>query len=319
MPKVGVGIPTMNFFWTNQVLPDLIENTKYRFNLYLPDDETKETSRAELKRHEDIINEHILKKTSAIDKLEITYTDGSRLGISHAWNRIVLGALADDCDYIMILNNDVAFPNVKEGQRCWLEKMVDFMEKNPKVGWSGPMWLWCGSPVTEDGFTKFKNSVEAYEKEHAGKIIDGGFACFMMLRADMVRDLMKKEKDKACIPNCGLPNEPHPGLFDRTNFLVNWEDVDYILRARRYGWQTCVTHDCTMAHMGSGTTGSEEWGGRISEDCKRSHVKFCTKFGLPHPDTIGGFRVSSCIYEFEKGGLTFRVDGAEMRKKLGEV
>lgn len=279
---------TMNLKWTKMALPDLIENTKYPYDLILVDDCTTNEARRVLINHDfsgpENLNEVIIKFSKGPE---------DRRGVAGCWNIGLEEAIKGDYEYCLIMNNDIAFPPPKDG-KCWLERLVEIGDINGNYAWISPGWNWTGEPEA-GGIECYKASCWDYMEKHKDQIDDGGIGCFFMLRMSAVKRLKEVEKHS---------KENHPGLFDKTSYPTNWEEVDYLIRLRREEFsslsKTGTFHAVALYHKGSGTTGSPEWHGKVQKDYQAGHVNFCKKWNLPHPNS--GFRVHNAIYEYVKDG-----------------
>jgi len=280
---------TMNLKWTKMALPDLIENTKYPYDLILVDDCTTDEARKFIwsgyKEVEDA--------SKALNKKIVCFSTGEedRRGVAGCWNIGLEKAIEGDYEYCLIMNNDIAFPAPKD-DKCWLERLVDLGDSNKDYAWLSPAWHWTGEPEA-GGIKCFKASCWDYTEKHKDQIDDGGIGCFFMLRMADVKWMKNSEEAKG--------EENHPGLFDKTSYPTNWEEVDYLIRLRRKTSikvknKTGTFHAVALYHKGSGTTGSPEWHGKVKVDYQTGHVNFCKKWNLPHPNS--GFGVHNAIYEY---------------------
>ena len=274
-------------------LPDLIENTKYIYDLILVDDCTTPEARQCIlyDLQESYKNSKWLKSVF----FEFSLGPEDRRGVAGCWNIGLRKALERDYEYCIIMNNDIAFPPPNDN-KCWLERLVEIGDKNRDYAWISPAWYWTGEPEA-GGIESFKASCWDYAEREKNQINDGGIGCFFMLRMSDVKWMKDSEENKG--------EEIHPGLFDKTSYPTNWEEVDYLIRLRRKTSikapnKTGVFHSVCLYHKGSGTTGSTEWHGKVQKDYRVGHVNFCKKWNLPHPNS--GFRVHNAIYEYLQNG-----------------
>jgi len=295
-PRVAVCMTTLSLNWTKQSLPDFVENTKYPCRLILVDDMTSPEALEYLKGFEPgpVAQEYIL-----------SVTQGERRGtLSHNWNVGMQEAGIDTDfgqDYLVLLNNDIAFPPIKDG-KCWLERLVDLADANPDYGWLSPYWHWTGDIETDpNAKASFKNSVGDYTDKHAGNVDDGGIGCFFILNMKAVKDMKAQEERRG--------GEPHPGLFDQTTYPAQWEDVDYILRMRRAGYKTGIFHSIAMCHKGSGTLAGENQK-LFQPEYMKGMQGFLNKFDLPR--SFGEFTVSHAIYKYKVDNTWHEVRGENM-------
>lgn len=180
--------------------------------------------------------EEIRNKFSSLEIIELRenlgYAAGNNVGIQYAINK---GA-----DYILVLNNDTLV------EPSMIGKLVDFAESNPRAGMIGPR-MYCANPedtiFAEGSFIDWAN----------GKTYNRG----MFQKASIEVEPAAPERVDF-ITGCGVLVSRKflevAGGFDPIYFL-NYEDVDWGVRARRLGFEIWFIPDAVMWHKVSGTLG----------------------------------------------------------------
>lgn len=152
------------------------------------------------------------------------FAKGCNLGLSEARG-----------EYLLLLNNDVVVTP------SWLPRLLRVMDKNPRIGLSGPMTNYVsGRQIVDapdynikslDGLEKF---AQKFADQHKGQIeLAKRIVGFCML-----------------IRRCVV--EKIGGLDERYG-LGNFEDDDYCLRAHLAGYHAAIARDCYIHHFGGRT------------------------------------------------------------------
>ncbi len=162
----------------------------------------------------------------------VGYAAGNNVGIQYALDK---GA-----DYVLILNNDtLVAPDM-------LAELINFAESKPGAGMVGPR-VYCADlddTIFADG---------SYIDWGKGKTINRG-----MFQKPSTEIGIKGPEQVDFITGCGVLVSKKfleaAGGFDPIYFL-NFEDVDWGLRARRLGFEVWFNPDAIMWHKVSGTLG----------------------------------------------------------------
>ncbi|MGW8144723.1 MAG: glycosyltransferase, partial [Anaerolineales bacterium] len=160
------------------------------------------------------------------------YAAGNNIGIQYAMEK---GA-----DYVLILNNDTLVAS------DMLAELINFAESKPGVGMVGPR-MYCADlddTIFADG---------SYIDWGKGKTYNRG-----MFQKPSTEIGINGPEQVDFITGCGVLVSRKlleaAGGFDPIYFL-NYEDVDWGLRARRLGFEVWFTPDAIMWHKVSGTLG----------------------------------------------------------------
>lgn len=164
----------------------------------------------------------------------------NNLGYAEGNNRGMAYALLENPDYVFVLNNDTLLaPDI-------LDRLVEAAEENPKNVMVGPT-MYCIEP---------ERTVYA-----AGSFVD------WKLGDVRHRGMFKPEEQ------CALPHEPNPvdfitgcGVLVRASFIrehgaldprfyLNYEDVEWGIRAWKQGYQVLHVPGAVMWHKVSATLG----------------------------------------------------------------
>lgn len=150
-------------------------------------------------------------------------------GFSRANNQGIRRALANNADYILLLNNDVEITDGK-----WLEKLIEVLESDSKIGIVGCKLLYPNGKIQHAGgiinLTGGHNRGEC--KEDTGKYDKIEFLTFVtgavfLIRSEVVRKI---------------------GLLDEGFTPLYYEDVDWCVRARIYGYNVAYSPNPPLIH-----------------------------------------------------------------------
>lgn len=160
------------------------------------------------------------------------YAAGNNVGIQHG---IDAGA-----DYVFVLNNDTLLaPDM-------LKRLVKVAEENPEVGMVGPK-MYCYEPKD---VVFAAGSVIEWQK---GDIFHRG-----MFTTDRVEPDSSKPEPVDFIAGCGVLVRKEliqkAGALD-LSFFLNYEDIEWCVRARRMGFEVWYVPDAVMWHKISAALG----------------------------------------------------------------
>lgn len=246
-PRIGVVTVLYN---SARVLPDFLESLRSQtlsdFRLYAVDNASADGSLA-LMATEDGARIRVIANTD-------------NLGVAEGNNQGIRAALSDGCPYILLLNNDTVFtPELLEGLIAEMDAAkVDMI--TPKITYHDrPGHVWFGG----GRFLPLAGMMAEHLDEGAPD--DGRFdrprsiayapTCCLLVRSTLFADV---------------------GEMD-AHYFVYWDDVDFMLRARRAGKVLRYTPRLTLAHKVSALTGGGQSPFSLRYDT-RNLVYFTRKF-----------------------------------------
>jgi GT2 family glycosyltransferase len=146
------------------------------------------------------------------------YAAGNNVGIRFALERMA--------DYVLLLNNDT------EVEKDFLNKLVEAMEKDEKIG--------IASPVILDG--------------HDRQVwFSGGEISWLRMKTEHKRDVLSKDyRETGFVTGCAMLVKAavfkEIGLLDE-DFFLYWEDADFSVRVRRAGFKNIVVAGSWIYHF----------------------------------------------------------------------
>lgn len=171
------------------------------------------------------------------------YAGGNNAGLKYTYK--------DGSDYMILLNNDVILP------RDLLIKLIKTAKRDKEIGILAPKMYFA------EGYEFYK---DRYRKEDLGKVIwyAGGFIDWKNVSVvhrgvdEVDRGQYNKEEEvdsangacllikKDVIKNIGFLND---------KYFMYWEDADFCLRAKRFGWKIFYTPTTCLWHKVSQSSG----------------------------------------------------------------
>lgn len=237
-PVVGVVTVTYN---SSSVLPDFLDSIRSQrgvdLRIYAIDNNSSDDSVAQLEAAE-------------IQSLHIVANDRNE-GVAEANNQGILAALAEGCDWVLLLNNDTVFDGdlvavlVDEAQRSGLSLLTPLIEGSDPPG---TIWFQDGKYAPAQGFRTTHPGEGAPMASAPKSLTPTQFAptCCLLVRSEVFS---------------------HIGLMD-PDYFVYFDDVDFAIRANRAGIRYWLTPRVTLLHKASTLTGGPEspfaikWGSR---------------------------------------------------------
>jgi N-acetylglucosaminyl-diphospho-decaprenol L-rhamnosyltransferase len=170
------------------------------------------------------------------------------LGFTGGNNHVIRAALAaeDRPEYVVLLNADtIVLPGA-------IEKLVEFMEKNPKVGIAGSR-LESREGVIQGSPYRFQGIASEF---------DNGLRLGMVSRMLRPWAVAMPNPTKACeVPwVAGASMIVRREVFDAIGlldegFYTYFDDIDYCLNAQRVGWPTWFVPESRIIHLEGASTG----------------------------------------------------------------
>lgn len=185
--------------------------------------------------NDDALNE--AKKLSNTYAIPVEFiNNNANLGVAKGNNQGILKALEEQCDYILLLNNDIEFPEET------ISVMVDYAQTKrepivvPKIYYYGTTKLWmAGGEVLEySALTPLRGNQEEDIGQY-DNIEYIGFAptCFMLLSCEVFQKV---------------------GTMDE-KYFVYYDDTDFLYRAKSMGYKIVYLPQAIVHHKVSISTG----------------------------------------------------------------
>ncbi len=175
-------------------------------------------------------------------------------GFSRANNQGIRYALANNAEYILLLNNDVEITNGK-----WLENMIAVLESDSKIGIVGCKLLYPNGKIQHAGgiinLTGGHNRGECeddlglYDKMEFLKFVTGAV---LLIKSEVV---------------CKI------GLLDEGFTPLYYEDVDWCVRAELHGYNVAYSPNPTLIHN-CGSSAKKLNQEQMSFYLRRSFIRF---------------------------------------------
>lgn len=175
----------------------------------------------------------------------------TNLGFAKGNNIGIKKALDLQADYILLLNNDTLV------SIQFLNKLFDYLEKNPQVGLVSPKIYFA------KGYEYHK---KRYDPRDLGKVIwyGGGkidwnnMYCSHKLVDKVDKNIDQEISDTDFISGCCVLVKSE--IFKKIGFLnekyfMYWEDVDFSTRLKKAGWQVKYYPDAYVWHKNAGSSG----------------------------------------------------------------
>lgn len=224
--KVGIILVNYNGAKYNKECIDSIKNSTYKnYEIIVVDNASKDNSVELLKRDFNDL-------TIIESKENLGFSGGNNLGIAYA--------LKNNCEFILLLNNDTKIEN------NMLENMINVSIKNNKavispkiyyydnkdIIWSaGARMFWKRGIPAQNGINEIDSG-----KYNMLDEVDIATGCCLLIHKDIVNKV---------------------GLLSLDYFLY-YEDTDYIMRVREKGFKVLYDPTSVMYHKVSASTGGEE-------------------------------------------------------------
>lgn len=172
---------------------------------------------------------------------EISVIDNQvNVGLAAGVNR---GIAAAKGKYDLILNPDIiALPRS-------IKTLLEFMEKNPKVGVAGAQLLSPNGKIQTSCFRFYKPMTIIYRRTHLGKTTAGKQEIARFLMKDFNRERSRTVEwiMGACMMVRSSAIKEVGGMDER--FFLYFEDVDWCRRFWRSGWQVMYVPAAQCSHF----------------------------------------------------------------------
>jgi GT2 family glycosyltransferase len=228
-----VGLVTV-LYKSDDVLEDFFKSISSQsfenYHLYLVDNSSSSET--------DNVVETLAKKYPITDYTHIK--NEANNGVAKGNNQGMELSIADGCDFVLLLNNDIEF-----SQTRLLENMVSYaVDHNehlliPKIFYYGTRKIWLAGGLIH----KYKGYVshvgdneDDSEKYNTIKHFEYAPTCFMLISKEVLAKV---------------------GLMDQ-KYFVYYDDTDYLARAVHAGFKVCYLPTLEVFHKVSFSTGGGE-------------------------------------------------------------
>lgn len=199
--KCDIIIPVWNqLVHTRDCIEHVAGNTRYPYRLIVIDNGSEEPTKSYL-------------AGLSIPGVEVRIIrNESNLGFVKAVNQ---GFKVSDAPYVVLLNNDtIPAPG-------WLERLVEFAEKNPEIGIMNPVCDGHGSMAIEEYSRTLERNAGRYME------VNQCFGFCMLIRRSVI--------DKI-------------GILDEAFGIGGYDDTDYCMRAHKAGYRCACVHSSYVYH-----------------------------------------------------------------------
>ena len=227
MSKNLLGIVTVTYN-SEKFLAEFFEscfNQKYNeYRVYCIDNHSRDSTRQILEGNKD-------------PRWNLIFNSDNK-GVAAANNQGILSALEDGCEWVLLLNNDTAFPSTLFGELIEACRSNDWFVCVPKIYFDDPkgvIWYGGGGFNPRRGYTGFhlgKDEVDIGQRDFP-VTVDYAPTCCMLVHCDVFGQV---------------------GLMDETYF-VYFDDTDFCWRLRGIGAKIGYWPAQILVHKVGGSTG----------------------------------------------------------------
>ncbi|MGU7811598.1 glycosyltransferase family 2 protein [Burkholderia sp. AW49-1] len=268
--KPLVGVVTV-LYQSDDVLHDFFESLKVQVNveikLYVIDNSPKDSGSVMARR---------LAFEAGIPA-EVVFSNAN-LGVARGNNQGIEMALSDDCEYVLLANNDVEFrdPNTISNLLQPIKVGTSSLATFPKMLYHGTNRIWCaGGTISR---VKAITSHRGDGDEDIGQFDDPGSSeyaptCFMALHRSVFERV---------------------GMMDEYYF-VYYDDTDFVWRMNHAGIHLGYVPASVVAHKVSFSTGGDESPFSLFY-CTRNRLYFSRKnLGFPYSLIAQSYSVAAML------------------------
>lgn len=230
-PRPTVGVVTVTYN-SAKVLPDFLTSiagqTGVTFRLYVIDNDSRDESNS-------------LVKSFRVEGGPVTLIENNaNLGVAEANNQGILAAIQDECEFVLLLNNDTLFAPTTIADLVSEARVHELDIVSPLIEATDPpstVWFSSGHLVPSQGFRTFHDGTGLAISTFPTKLRRTGYAstCALLVRRKVFDAI---------------------GVMDPVYF-VYFDDVDFAVRAVRGGFQYWVSPAAQVTHKASSLTGGK--------------------------------------------------------------
>lgn len=228
-PKIGLvtvlynGIEVLEGFFIS-----LEKQTYKNYTLYVIDNSPDDVALDESKR---------LSKLYNIESVFINNNDN--YGVAKGNNQGIEKALEDECEYVLLLNNDIEFAgNTIQDMLEYSMKYNEFI-MIPKIYYYGTNKIWmAGGYISKlRGTSPHRGDGEEDNGQYdVVEQVNYAPTCFMLIKKDVFEKV---------------------GMMDE-QYFVYYDDTDFVYRANEKGYKLIYFPEVSVAHKVSTSTGGSE-------------------------------------------------------------
>lgn len=226
MKKIGLVTVLYN---SSKVLDDFFESIKNQeytnFELYIIDNKSPDDSLEKAKELSKQLNIYF----------EIIENEGN-LGIAEGNNQGIEKALERNCDYVLLLNNDIEFESNVISEILRKSEKENAAISVPKIYFYGTnkIWMAGGKFLNFRGMTSHygegNEDIGQFNKE---KYVNYAPTCFMLIKKEVFKKV---------------------GLMD-IKYFVYYDDTDFVYRCNKEGYKILYMPEINIKHKVSTSTG----------------------------------------------------------------
>ena len=207
MDKIGLVTITYNSADVLQPFLDCVwQQTHNNLVLYIIDNDSEDDTHLILEKENDV-------------RLQII-NNSSNFGVAKANNIAIKRAIADDCDQVLIINNDVEFEatliekllQLQDERSCSLVTPKMMYYDNPNHIWYAGSWF-----IKKKGYLPLHRGMKEIDEGYFDKIVEVEYAptCCLLAKKEVFQDV-------------GMMDEKYFVYFDDTDFSYRvWKDKRY--------------------------------------------------------------------------------------------
>jgi GT2 family glycosyltransferase len=204
MDKIGLVTITYNSADVLQPFLDCVwQQTHNNLVLYIIDNDSEDDTHLILEKENDV-------------RLQII-NNSSNFGVAKANNIAIKRAIADDCDQVLIINNDVEFEatliekllQLQDERSCSLVTPKMMYYDNPNHIWYAGSWF-----IKKKGYLPLHRGMKEIDEGYFDKIVEVEYAptCCLLAKKEVFQDV-------------GMMDEKYFVYFDDTDFSYRvWKD-----------------------------------------------------------------------------------------------
>jgi len=159
--------------------------------------------------------------------------NNENVGVARGNNQGIELAIKDNCEYILLANNDIEFREANLFDFL-LSKTAKYKIVAPKILYHNTNKIWfAGAHIDKYRGLVIHDREFEEDVDDEEKYVEYAPTCFLMVAKEVFNNV---------------------GLMDE-KYFVYWDDTDFIYRANNYGYKVLYSPDYTISHKVSISTG----------------------------------------------------------------